>query len=110
MPITAKLIMGTGIAAAALFAGSGIASAAPDVEAIVNSTCSYPQVMAALNAQSPEAASQLSSSPAATGWLQNLVAAPPPARRAMVAQIQGLPGVAEYTGLINSVAGSCSNY
>jgi hemophore-related protein len=110
MPKTAKLIMGTGIAAAALFAGSGIASAEPDVETIVNSTCSYPQVMAALNAQSPAAASQLSSSPVATSWLQNLVASAPDARRAQIAQIQAYPALNEYTGLINSVAGSCSNY
>ena len=93
-----------------LFAGSGIASAQPDVESIVNSTCTYPQVMAALTAQSPAAASQLSSSPVATSWLQNLVNSPPDARRAQIAQIQAYPQLNEYTGLINGVASSCSNF
>jgi hypothetical protein len=36
-----------------LSAGAGIASAQPDASAIVNSTCTYPQVMAALNDQNP---------------------------------------------------------
>lgn len=105
-----RMIVCSGGALVALAAGSGIAAASPDVETIVNSTCTYPQVMAALNAQSPEAAGQLSSSPVATSWLQQLVASPPDGRRAMIAQIQAYPQLESYTGLINQVAGSCNNY
>jgi hemophore-related protein len=103
-------MIGTAGATLSLFAGSGIASAEPNVEAIVNSTCTYPQVIAALNAQDPAAASQLTSNPIAVGWLQSFVASPPDGRRQMAKQIQGAPELEQYTVLINSVAGSCKNY
>jgi len=110
MSMAKRLIIGSGAALVALAAGSGIASAQPDVESIVNSSCSYPQVMAALNAQSPESAKQIQSNQMANSWLQQLVASPPDGRRAMIAQIQAYPQLNSYTGLINSVAASCSNY
>ena len=105
-----NLIVAAGAAAAGLCLSGGLASAAPDYDAIANSTCSYPQVIAALNSESPATASELTSSPLATGWLQNLVAAPPEQRRVMMDQVAGFPGMAEYTGVINQVAGSCHNY
>jgi hypothetical protein len=70
-----------------LSAGAGIASAQPDASAIVNSTCTYPQVMAALNDQNPGVANELNANPIATGWLQGLVAAPPGQRAQMVQQV-----------------------
>lgn len=91
-------------------AGAGTAAAAPDTSAIVNSQCTYPQVIAALNAQDPGAAAELTSSPLATGWLQSLVAAGPAQRQQMITQVQGLPRLQPYTGLINQVAYSCANY
>jgi hemophore-related protein len=103
-------MIGTAGATLSLFAFSGIASAEPNVEAIVNSTCTYPQVIAALNAQDPAAANQLTSNPIAVGWLQSFVASPPDGRRQMAKQIQGAPELEQYTVLINSVAGSCKNY
>lgn len=103
-------IIGSGAAAVAVLAGSGVASAAPNVEAIVYSTCTYPQVMSALNATNPEMARNFETSPMATSWLQNLIAAAPDQRREMIAQIQTFPGVQAYTSLINQVATSCQNY
>ena len=41
--------------ALSLAAGAGVASAAPDLGPAVNTTCSYPQLVSALNAQGPEA-------------------------------------------------------
>ncbi len=105
-----KIAVCTGTAAVALFAGAGIASAQPDIEAIVNSTCSYPQVVAALNVEAPQMAGELTSNPMASGWLQNLVASPPSKRRVLIAQVQGYPEVQQYTSTINSVAHTCSNY
>jgi hemophore-related protein len=90
--------------------GTGIASAQPDVSAIVNSTCTYPQVMAALNDQNPGVANELSANPVATGWLQSLVAAPPPQRATMVQQVQGVAGLQAYMPVIFQVAGSCNRY
>lgn len=40
--------------------GAGIASADPDLDLAINTTCSYPQVIAALNAQDPQFGKALS--------------------------------------------------
>jgi hemophore-related protein len=104
------MVVGMFGAASALIVGSGVASAAPDVNAIVNSTCSYPQVMAALNAQDPGVARQISSNPMATAWLQQLVAAGPEQRRTMIAQYQNVPAVQQYSSVISGVANSCNNF
>ena len=103
-------MFGSGCVLLSLIAGGGIAAAAPDVNAIANSTCTYAQVMAALTAQSPDAANQLSSNPAATAWLQRLVASPPDQRQQMIAQVQSLPALQQYNGLISQVAHTCNNY
>ena len=110
MSLTTRLIFGSGGVLLSLIAGGGIASAAPDVNAIANSTCTYPQVMAALNAQAPDAANQLSASPMASAWLQRLVASPPDQRQQMVAQLQRMPALQQYTGLISQVTSTCSSY
>jgi len=110
MPVTNRLIVGCSGFTLALIASCGIASAEPNVNAIANSTCTYPQVMAAINAENPAAANQLSNSPLVTSWLQQLVASPPDGRRAMIEQAQGIPGFAPWTGLFNQVAGSCNNF
>ncbi len=107
---TTKLVAAFGGLALALVAGVGTASAQPDTSVIVNSTCTYPQVMAALNDQSPDLANQLSETPAATAWLKGLIAAGPEQRRVMVAQAQAMPGVGQYTPVIMQVAGTCNNY
>jgi hemophore-related protein len=106
----AKLVVVAGALAFSFSAGAGIASAEPDESAIVNSTCTYPQVMAALNAQSPDVANELNANRLAVGWLQGLGAAPPDQRRQMVQQVQGSPGLHPYIPLINQVAHTCNNY
>jgi hemophore-related protein len=106
---TTKLIVATGGVALALSAGAGLASAAPE-DAIINSTCSYPQVVAALNAQDPNLGSQLQTTPAAQAWLQSLVAAAPAQRQVMVNQAKSWPGIQEYTGVISAVANTCNNF
>lgn len=68
------------------------------------------QVVAALNATDPGAAAQFNASPVAQSYLRNFLAAPPPQRAAMAAQLQAVPGAAQYIGLVESVAGSCNNY
>lgn len=107
---TTKLIVASGGLALSLTAGAGIASAGPDVSPIINSTCSYPQVVAALNAQDSGLAKQLTETPAATAWLQGLVAAPPEQRKVMVAQAQAIPAVQQYTPVIIAVANTCNNF
>jgi hemophore-related protein len=105
-----KLVVAIAGLALSLSAGAGIASAQPDVSAVVNSTCTYPQVMAALNDQNPGVANELNANPMATGWLQGLVAAPPDQRAQMVQQVQGAPALQPYLPLIFQVARTCNNY
>ena len=109
MSRTKVVVVAAGLALS-LGTGAGIAAATPDTSAIVNSTCSYPQVTAALNDQNPEVANELNSNPLAVGWLQSLVAAPPDQRAGMVQQAQSFPGIQAYLPVIYQVANSCSRY
>ncbi|MCW2624149.1 hemophore-related protein [Mycobacterium sp.] len=105
-----KLVVTSACLALSLSTGAGIASAQPDASAIINSTCTYPQVIAALNDQSPATANQLNANPLAVAWLQGLVAAPPDQRARMVHQVQGIPALQPYIGVIYNVANSCNGY
>jgi hemophore-related protein len=110
MVSTMKLVVAVGGLISALTTGVGIASAQPDVGPIINSTCNYSQVMAALNAEDPVVAQQVSASPAMVAGLQQLIAAPPEGRRRMVAQWQKAPALQPYLPLISRVVGTCNNY
>ncbi|MGV0853418.1 hemophore-related protein [Mycolicibacterium phlei] len=111
MRTTTKLIVASGGLSLLLSAGAGIASAQPAVDdVIVNSTCTYPQVTAALAAQDPQLAQQLQEVPAANGWLKSLIAAPPDQRRLMVAQAKAFPGVQPFIPVITAVANTCQNF
>ena len=105
-----RLAAAVGGLALSLVAGAGIASADPGMDAAINTTCSYPQVVAALNAQSPAAAAKFNSSRMAQGWLQSFLASPPPQRAQMAQQAEGMPGAAQYIGLIGQIATSCNNF
>ena len=107
-----KLAAGFGGLALALTAGSGIAAAAPGDAVILNSTCTYPQVIAAANAQDPAATSALQSDPAANGFLQGLIASPPgsPERQQKINFVRSFPQAAQFNGLISSVANTCNNF
>jgi hemophore-related protein len=105
-----RLAAAVGGLALSLVAGAGIASADPGIDAAINTTCSYPQVVAALNAQSPAAAAKFNSSRMAQGWLQSFLASPPPQRAQMAQQAEGMPGAAQYIGIIGQIATSCNNY
>jgi hemophore-related protein len=96
--------------ALSLTVGAGVASADPDLGPIVNTTCSYPQVMAALNAQDPATAAQFKSSPMAQSALQQFLAAPPSQRLQMAQQMESSPRAQQYFGLIQQVAATCNNY
>lgn len=85
------LSAGVGAVAMSLTVGAGVASADP-VDAVINTTCNYGQVVAALNATDPGAAAQFNASPVAQSYLRNFLAAPPPQRAAMAAQLQAVPG------------------
>jgi hypothetical protein len=48
-----RLVIAVGGIALSLTTGAGVASADPDLGPLINTTCTYPQAVAALNAQSP---------------------------------------------------------
>jgi hemophore-related protein len=105
-----RLAAATGGLALLLLAGAGIASADPDLGPAINTTCSYPQVVAALNAQSPAAAAKFNNSPMAQGWLRSFLASPPNQRVQMAQEAEGMPGAAKYFGLISQVTTTCNNF
>ena|SRR5436190_15698460 len=110
MMSSAKVVVATAGMALSLGLGAGIASAQPDVTAVVNTTCSYDQVIAALNAQSPADAAEFTDSPVAVGWLHQFLGAPRDQRQQMIQQVQSTPATQPYTALVLQVANSCNNY
>ncbi len=105
----ARLAAGVGGVALALSAG-GVAAADPGQDPAVSTTCSYSQVMAAMNAQSPEAAAQFNATPMAQSFLQNFLAAPPPQREQMLQQARGAPEAAQFVNLVGPIAKTCDRY
>jgi hemophore-related protein len=105
----AKLAAGFGSIAFALTAATGVASADP-MDPVINTTCNYGQVMAALNATDPASAAKLSSNPLATNWLSSFLAAGPAERQQKAQELQSYPGASKYVGLVQRVAGICNNY
>ena len=105
-----SMVIAAGGIALSLTSGGAVASADPDLGPLLNTTCSYPQAVAALNAQAPGAAQKFSASPVAQVWLRNFLASSPDQRQRMVQQVQNLPALQQYVGVVQQVAGSCSNY
>jgi hemophore-related protein len=110
MILRTKVIAAAAGLALSLGLGSGLASATPDVSSVVNTTCSYDQVIAALSDHSPDGAAEFTGSPVAVGWLHQFLGAPAPQRQQMIQQIQSIPAAAPYTALVVQVANSCNNY
>jgi hemophore-related protein len=105
-----KVVAAAAGMALSLGIGTGIASAQPDVSTVVNTTCSYDQVIAALNAHSPGSAAEFTGNPVAVAWLNQFLASPVGQRRQMIQQVQSIPAAAPYTGLVLQVANTCNNY
>jgi hemophore-related protein len=108
--LSRKLIVAAAGLALALSTGNGIASAEPDISTVVNTTCTYDQVIAALNAHSPADGAEFTASPIATNWLQSFLASPVDQRQRMIQQVQNAPGAQAYTGLVVQVANTCKNF
>jgi hemophore-related protein len=93
-----------------LLLGAGVASADPDLGPVINTTCSYSQVVSALNAQNPAAAAELNASPSAQAALRGFLASTPDQREQIVQELESKPGSQQYTGPVLQVANSCHNY
>lgn len=109
LSLTRKAAVALGAVALSLPAAA-VASADPDLSPIVNTTCNYSQVIAALNAQDPAAAADFTAQPDAQFMLQRFLASPPEKRQRMAVQISGIPGVQPYINTIVQVANTCNGY
>lgn len=105
-----RLAVAVGGLALSLTAGAGVASADPDLDPIVNTTCTYPQVMSAMNAQDPATAAQFSASPKMQSALRQFLASPPPQRLRTAQMMEASPMAQQYFALIQQVAVTCNNF
>jgi hemophore-related protein len=113
-PSLTRLVAAADALALFLVAGAGVASADPDLSPIINTTCSYSQVMSALNAQSPLAATQLNGSPTAQAELRGFLASSPDQRQQIADELENRPEVRpyfqQYIGLVLQVANTCNSF
>lgn len=105
-----NLVVALGGLAVVVPLSTGTAAAQPDLGPVVNTTCSYGQVMAALNDQRPDLARQFNTQPAAQAMLSSFLASPVSERQRTVNSLQGNPIAQAYLGPIMQIAGSCANY
>ncbi|WP_099039929.1 hemophore-related protein [Mycobacterium neglectum] len=105
----AKVLIASGGLVVSLTAGAGLASA-QDLSPIINTTCTYPQVLGALNAQDPAAAAELTSSPMANGVVQDFLASPVPQRQVTAQRLSAVPAAQQYLDTMLLVAGTCNNF
>jgi hemophore-related protein len=105
-----RVAAGFGGLALSMTAGAGLAAADPELGPIVNTTCTYRQVMGAMKAESPQAAAEFNSSPEADSWLRSFLAASPSERKQMAREVEGLPALQPYKPVIKQIADTCKNY
>lgn len=93
-----------------LTAGAGLASADPDLSPAVNTTCSYHQLAAALNAQDPTLAAVFNSSPEMQAGLRQFLAGSKSQRTQMAEQLVSDPDSQPYIGVLQQTFNTCNNY
>ena len=91
----------------ALTAGAGIASA--DLNSLINTTCSYGQAVAALDAADANAGAAFKESATAQAWLSNFLASPVDKRARMVSSIPSLPSLQPYVEAAKWAADTCAS-
>ncbi|MCP9271963.1 hemophore-related protein [Mycolicibacterium arenosum] len=101
-----SLVAAVGAAALSLSVGGGVANADP----IIDTTCTYPQVIAALNTENPTLAAKFASNPVAAGMLTNFLSAPPAERQKLATNFQQTSWGQKYFGAMSAIAGVCNNY
>ncbi len=105
-----KLAVAAGGVALSLTAAAGVASASPDLGPIVHTTCTYPQAVAALNAQNPQAAAMFNQSPQTQALLHSFIDSSPDQRLQLAQSIQSSPAARPYFGVIQQIFATCNNY
>lgn len=107
-----RLGMGVSGLALALTAGVAVGSADPNLGSAVNSTCTYPQFVAALNAQNPMYGSTLNSSPQMQGDLQTFLNESPGSerRQRFARNVANNPANQQLIPILQRAFDTCSNF
>jgi hemophore-related protein len=119
-----KVVAGVGVLTAVSVGGAGIASADPGDGPLIETTCSYPQLVAALQVEAPEASARLAERPEAQAKLQQFVALPVDQRkqrlqefldrnpdvRAKIDQKRATPEGQTKMQMLAGLAATCHNY
>jgi hemophore-related protein len=104
-----KLAIGVGGLSLMLTVGAGIASAQPNLDSAVNTTCGFGQLQAAANAANPSLAARLNE-PMMQAAVQQFLAAPQDRRQRMAQQIASMPANQPYLGFYQQVFDTCQNF
>ncbi|MEB4210445.1 hemophore-related protein [Mycobacterium sp. 94-17] len=91
-------------------AAVGIASAGPDYGPMINTACSYDQVMRAVHAQNPAAAQYLDQSPQNQQFLQQYLASSPDQRLDMLHAIEHSQEGQQALPVLRQMLTDCSQY
>lgn len=105
-----RLAVAVGGPAMLLVATAGLASAAPDIGPLVNSTCNYDQAMAALHAENPYAASLIDQSPPNQEFLRVFLSSSRDQRVSLLNQVKNNPGASQALPIFTQMMTSCVNY
>lgn len=105
-----SLAVAVGGAALALGAGAGVASADTDLGPMIHTTCTYPQAVAALNAENPGAAALFTGSPQTQAFLHQFIDSTPDQRLQLAHQVQASPVAQPYFPVIQQMFTTCNNY
>jgi hemophore-related protein len=97
-----RLAVAVGGLTLSLTAGAGVAS--------VDTTCTYNQAVAALNAQDPTIAALFNSSPEAQSGLRQFIAGSPSQRKQLAHEIVSDPDSQPYIGVLQQTFATCNNY
>ncbi|BBX04082.1 hemophore-related protein [Mycolicibacterium moriokaense] len=91
-------------------AGAGIAAAQPNIDAMVNSTCTYDQAIRAVNAENPMAAQYLAQSPPNQEFVRVFLSSSKDQRISLLNQIKNNPGIDQAIPVFTQMMTSCVNY
>lgn len=105
-----RLAVGLGGLALSLTAGAGIASAGPNLDSAINTTCSYPQLVASLYAQDPQVGQAFDSSPILQRGLREFVDAAPERRAKTAQDVANAPMFQPYLGSMEQAFNTCNNF
>jgi hemophore-related protein len=122
--VSVGVTLGVLLTAVLLTPAAGVASAQPGDGPLIETTCSYAQLEAALQVEAPEASARLAERPDAQAKLQELVALPVDQRRqrlqqfldrnpdvrAKIEQKRNTPEGQQKVQMLARIADTCHNY